>query len=311
VELLVVIAIIGILIGLLLPAVQKIREAAARIQCANNLKQMALANMNCADSHDSVMPPGLGLYPNRMGADRNGEGGVHLHLLPYIEQENLYNATFDNASPQGNPNPGDWRNARNDWSQLQTTYTQWNSTLQNARVKTYYCPSDPTADGGWAKATTSYAYNGNVFGISYQWGWGMGTQRFPAYITDGTSQTVFFTEKEVLSYGANYWTADCGFNYWPDWGPVISSIEQGSPAVGPAALFQVRPKQQCVEPSGNCSPGSVGGCGFGDQANSPHTGGINAAMGDGSVKFVSQGVSAATWWAALTPNAGDILGNDW
>src|SRR5262249_339745 len=94
VELLVVIAIIGILIGLLLPAVQKIREAAARIQCANNLKQITLANANCADTHEGIMPPGLGLYPNRMGSENNGEGGLFLHLLPYVEQDNLYSASI-------------------------------------------------------------------------------------------------------------------------------------------------------------------------------------------------------------------------
>src|SRR5205823_2516810 len=93
---------------------------------------------------------------------------------------------------------------------------------------------------GWAKSISSYGYNGMVFGISYQWGWGIGTQRFPSFIQDGTSNTIFITEKEALSYGANYWTPDCGMNYWPDWGPVIASVEGGQPT-GPAALFVPRP----------------------------------------------------------------------
>src|SRR5262249_33501626 len=99
VELLVVIAIIGILIGLLLPAVQKIREAAARIQCSNNLKQIVLATQNCADPHERSLAPGLYLYPNRVRVDRNGEGGFFQPLLPYIEQDNLYNSLLCLTSP--------------------------------------------------------------------------------------------------------------------------------------------------------------------------------------------------------------------
>jgi prepilin-type N-terminal cleavage/methylation domain-containing protein/prepilin-type processing-associated H-X9-DG protein len=310
VELLVVIAIIGILIGLLLPAVQKIREAAARIQCANNLKQIILAVQNCADTHEGVMPPGLGLYPNRVGSDRNGEGGFFMHLLPYIEQDNLYNLTYDyygqvvNGVLQTN---ADWRNAKNDWSGALPSYTQWNGQLQNSKIKTYFCPSDPTQDGGWAKSNTSYAYNGMIFGISYQWGWGIGTQRFPAFITDGSSNTIFVTERENLSFGTTRWTPDVGQNYWPDWGPAIASVESGSEPTGPAAIFVPRPLQNCISPFGQ----GTGGCGPGDVANSPHSGGINAGLGDGSVRFVNNAVSGTTWWAALTPNYGDQLGNDW
>jgi prepilin-type N-terminal cleavage/methylation domain-containing protein/prepilin-type processing-associated H-X9-DG protein len=331
VELLVVIAIIGILIGLLLPAVQKIREAAARIQCSNNLKQIVLATQNCADTNEGILPPGLGLYPNRMGADRNGEAGFFFHILPYMEQDNLYNASYDGPLVAQNINNADWRNAKSDWSAVNTTYTQWNSTLQSARVKSYFCPSDPTADlrPGWTSngggsfpnlttgnvnSATSYAYNGMVFGVSYQWGWGMGTVRFPAFISDGSSNTIFVTEKEVFSVLGYPWTPDHGFNYYPDWGPSIASVEGGQPT-GPAAMFVVRPKVNCQNieaPNGDKDLiGFVGACARGDVANSPHTGGINAGMGDGSVRFVNGAVSATTWWAALTPNAGDLPGNDW
>src|SRR5713101_4497856 len=123
-ELLVVIAIIGTLVGLLLPAVQKIRDAAARISCANNLRQLVLATQNCADTR-GVMPPGWGtdgpglqvdwayspvnpLYPSYR------TGSLFYHLLPYIEQDNLYKST-DNS---------------------------WADSTRNYTVKTYTCPAD-------------------------------------------------------------------------------------------------------------------------------------------------------------------------
>jgi prepilin-type N-terminal cleavage/methylation domain-containing protein len=95
IELLVVIAIIAILIGLLLPAVQKVREAAARAQCQNNLKQIALAVQNCSDTNQGKMPPGLGGYPtvatSPTARGNSSYGGLLFFLLPYVEQQNMYN----------------------------------------------------------------------------------------------------------------------------------------------------------------------------------------------------------------------------
>jgi prepilin-type N-terminal cleavage/methylation domain-containing protein len=289
IELLVVIAIIAILIALLVPAVQKVRESAARAQCQNNLKQICLGTINCADTNRSNLPPGLGTYPSRRVTPNNGQGGLLFHILPYIEQAPLYKASLGTDGRNNN----------------YATYSAWN--VQNSTVvPIYICPSDPSAQGGWAAAKTSYAYNANVFGISYDWGWGQGSYRYPANIADGTSQTIFFTEKEVMSYGGQTgWSPDSGFNCWVDWGPAVSSVEGGQPT-GTNAMFLLNPKYGCA----NTGQGT-GWCGDGNKANSPHTAGINCAMGDGSVRFTTSSVSPTTWWAALTPAAGDILGNDW
>ena len=314
IELLVVIAIIAILIGLLLPAVQKVREAAARAQCSNNLKQMSLGTINCADTHSGVLPGDAGAYPTFIagGAPNNGDGGVLFHILPFIEQQNLYNVTMTQPPHLAAADNGG--NSRN--GDRIPTYSQWakdangNYIIGNTYVKTYICPSDPTFGGGWSKAVSSYAANGQVFtqGINLKTGtWGT-QRRFPAYITDGTANTMAFTEKEIRSYGpfsgdVNNNMPDGGFNYYPDWGPIVYGTFEPR---GPTAMFQIQPKMGCS----NTGQGS-GGCGAGNLPNTGHTGGIMAAMFDGSVRLVAQGVSPTTWWSVVTPNAGDLQGSDW
>src|SRR6187402_1409211 len=98
VELLVVIAIIGILVALLIPAVQAAREAARRSQCTNNLKQMSLGMINAADTFEGLLPPSVGLYASSRPQARNGnsDGGLLLHILPFIEQQNLYKSSYRN-----------------------------------------------------------------------------------------------------------------------------------------------------------------------------------------------------------------------
>src|SRR5262245_1924625 len=100
IELLVVIAIIAILIGLLLPAVQKVREAAARISCGNNMKQIALATHNYHDQNNA-MPPLMGIAPDGpVFLAGMAYGSVHFLILPYVEQENLYRQATDGSTTQ-------------------------------------------------------------------------------------------------------------------------------------------------------------------------------------------------------------------
>jgi prepilin-type N-terminal cleavage/methylation domain-containing protein len=281
IELLVVIAIIAVLIGLLLPAVQKVREAAARMQCTNNLKQLGLAIANCSDSNHQNMPPSIGIYPNAFTGPYNGDGGLFLYLLPYIEQQNLYQASLvpngDNSDNRKGNNP---------------TYSQWSAPISSSNVKTFACPSDYTATGSSNNGLTSYAHNGMVF--RYCWSGGqVGYTNFPAGISDGTSNTILLTEK-LMRCNSGHWG---GSNYWPDWGPVITSYDFGT-TTGPGAMFVVRP------------PGSPANC-DGSTASSPHTSGINAALGDGSVRFVNQGVSWSAWWYAFTPAGGESPQPGW
>jgi prepilin-type N-terminal cleavage/methylation domain-containing protein/prepilin-type processing-associated H-X9-DG protein len=272
IELLVVIAIIAILIGLLLPAVQKVREAAARMSCTNNLKQIALASVDASDTYQQLMPPGDGLYPNIRPATNGSYASVFFHILPFIEQGNAYNQTLQPNDPHGNNNP-------------YPTYSPFWNVLQ-VNMKSYACPSDPSnvGNGGWNSGLSSYAYNAQVFPVYWN-----GYHKFPASISDGTSNTVFFTEQRSSCTG-----------FWPDWGPSIADASWPQPT-GPAAIFH-------VQPPGTGCPYS-GGNNY--VATSPHTGGINVSLGDGSVRFVSQSVSPNTWWLALTPADGIPLPSDW
>jgi prepilin-type N-terminal cleavage/methylation domain-containing protein/prepilin-type processing-associated H-X9-DG protein len=303
IELLVVIAIIAILIGLLLPAVQKVREAAARAQCQNNLKQLGLAVQNCSDTNQGKMPPAIGAYPNFQSDQRilsNGNpsanfGGMLCYLLPYMEQQNLYNACTSAAGTGFDPEQG--------------VLPQKAGGVMQVAIKSYLCPSDPTANNGtsgWA-AVGSYAYNGMIFQADW-----VGYSRYPASITDGTSNTIFFTD---VYAGGTYGNSDQSLWWW-DYNsfqtPTSSNGDCGglnywgtayTPMITPSPTF-------CQTTTISWTWGgkaSVCMC----RAVSPHTGGINVGMGDGSVHLVGQGISPTTWFAACTPQNGDILGPDW
>jgi prepilin-type N-terminal cleavage/methylation domain-containing protein/prepilin-type processing-associated H-X9-DG protein len=215
IELLVVIAIIAVLIALLLPAVQSAREAARRIQCTNNLKQIGLATHNYASSAGSF-PLGISNNPQGTpGAPQYGSTwssfGAQALMLPYLEQGPMYNSA--------NFSWGPWVN---------------NDTVNNAVIAAFLCPSDPGAQGGaWNTAhTNSYcaSYGATTSGLS---GWGSNCSGGAPYIgcvtpadssgiftygiaygfqavTDGTSNTVAFAEKLCGQNGQNYYKQGVG-----------------------------------------------------------------------------------------------------
>ncbi len=286
IELLVVIAIIAILIALLVPAVQKVREAAARTQCVNNLKQLALACVNCCDTNRGAIPPSIGLYPNPNQANGNGNGGLFFHLLSYYEQASIYKASL-----AGPPDP-DGRNGNF------ATYSQWTAAPQQAKLQILNCPSDPTGtgiEGGYS----SYGYNGQVFRHQYP-GWGVNPPRFPAGIQDGTSNTaMLYDHLRHNTPGAGPYEN----TYWPDWGGISYSNDVGDPT-GPGVGA---PITNLKFTNGTYAPSNTDG----NRGGSPHTNNFCCAMFDGQVRVVNGNVSGTTWWYAITPANGDVLGTDW
>jgi prepilin-type N-terminal cleavage/methylation domain-containing protein len=316
IELLVVIAIIGILIALLLPAVQKVREAANRAKCTNNLKQLGLAVHNC---HDNVgkLPPVQGWFPsaNNVAANSVGYGSVLFHLMPYLELDNLYKSSY--APYSGDP-----------------TITAYISTqdpnVYDASVAVFQCPSDPSMQqghpSGMPEGGSSYACNFFAFGTaqgSYpngvgtplynvtSWNW-FGSNRIPASFPDGTSTTVLFTEKYArceyppgsTTGGGNMW-AHPGISSGQSWWPVVMAPDFTQQKYNPhccnlepGALFQVQPSPFLQ----NCDW---------TRASTGHSGGIQVGLADGSVRSVSQGISYATWWFAFTPAGGEVMPGDW
>ena len=281
IELLVVIAIIAILIGLLVPAVQKVREAAARSQCSNNLKQIGLGLHNY---HGTVgrFPAAWQDKVAATGADRSN---LFYYILPYIEQDNIYK--LSPARDVVNPDINNGATAFNAYA--------------SKTIKIYLCPTDPTIDppatwtNGWVVG--SYADNNEVFGDPNWPGWsndGVGA-RMPGSFQDGTSNTIGVAEKYArCNNSGTLW----GHGAWnPAWEPRFNSWVNR----GPSSKFQVQPTP---------NPATTSSC-DNVRPQTAHPGGMNVLLMDGSVRNVSQAISNNTWWSACTPAGGEVLGADW
>jgi prepilin-type N-terminal cleavage/methylation domain-containing protein len=329
IELLVVIAIIAVLIALLLPAVQAAREAARRSQCVNNLKQLGLAVMNYESTNGSL-PPSAYSYssPFVCGVSQGNDIGMKPRILPFLEQTAIYNALnfgFRYNCPQ-------------------------NATSLATQLNTLQCPSDgnvpigTTTVGGAAKQIGYTSYPNNIGTLYVNNG---GRYDGPAYdinttsfgsvvtlaaITDGTSNTVIFSE----------WVR--GMNKNPSGGlhqVYMATVPLPTTTTATTSLVAACQSSSTIFPSAtspwdqkgsewlqhNCGTGgsyshintpNKKACVFsGDTAthsyytmigaSSNHAGGVNVGVLDGSVRFIKDSISPQTWWALCTKAGGEII----
>jgi prepilin-type N-terminal cleavage/methylation domain-containing protein/prepilin-type processing-associated H-X9-DG protein len=310
VELLVVLAIVGLLLALILPAVQASREAARRLQCQNNLKQIGVATHMIDDTMGGLPPlcsPEGGTPTTVAGPAYNGAPWTLFSwILPYIEQSAIYNAQHKGK-------------VSSDAEYCGGQYTQ--------PIKTYICPSDPSVGGNGRTLTTNgspssgggipttdfavgcYSANYLVFGnpngaSDAERVQGRATLQFVTS-QDGLSNTVFFGE----IYGSCSLSTDpangaSAASLWadstPPWRPIMchnTPFKNVLPGYQRCFMFQVRPTPFF----GACDP---------SRSQSGHTNGMNVGMGDGSVRFVSSSISPTTWANACDPRDGTPLGND-
>jgi prepilin-type N-terminal cleavage/methylation domain-containing protein len=288
IELLVVIAIIAVLIGLLLPAVQRVREAANIITCSNNEKQLMLAIHAYSDANLNLPPANF--YQVVTGSTVAAEGSTFYAVLPFYEQNNLFNASNQNTT-----NPG----------YLSTQFTP---------LKIHTCPTDPTVKNGIGMsppnyATGNYVVNLALFGANGSFNAkGVPPPYKIATIPDGTSNTIGIAEASgcfpgyplvdpqtgtLESYMTWMWPAypNSFGPYWPN----PDELPGQTNYTGLFPLPQIGVNMMLMNPN---------------LCQSYHVV-MNLALMDGSVRKISPSLSQTTWTYALNPADGQVLGSDW